>query len=64
MDNGFQGLEGQEIPIMTEEIVTGISNRYIELYEQVTGDKFEISPSENVLERIESNINEFLKSKQ
>jgi len=64
MDNGFQGKEGQEIPKMTEEIVTGISNRYIELYEQVTGDKFERIPSENVLERMENNINEFLKSKQ
>ena len=39
MENGFQGKEGQKVPEMTEEIVTGISNRYIELYEQVTGDK-------------------------
>jgi len=62
MDNGFQGKEGQEVPEMTEEIVTGISNRYIELYEQVTGDRFKKASSEKVLERIENNINDFLKT--
>ena len=61
MENGFQGKEGQKVPEMTEEIVTGISNRYIELYEQVTGDKFEKASSDKALERIENNINDFLK---
>ncbi len=61
MENGFQGKEGQQVPEMTDEIVTSISNRYIELYEQVTGDKFEKSSSDKVLERIEKNINDFLK---
>lgn len=61
MDNGFQGKEGQKVPEMTEEIVNSISNRYIELYEQVTGDKFEKTPSGKVLDRIEDNINVFLK---
>ena len=61
MENGFQGKEGQQVPEMTDEIVTRISNRYIELYEQVTGDKFEKSSSDKVLERIEKNINDFLK---
>ena len=61
MENGFQGKEGQQVPEMTSEIVNSISNRYIELYEQVTGDKFEKVPSDMVLERIERNINDFLK---
>jgi len=61
MENGFQGKEGQEVPEMTKEIVKGISDRYIELYEQVTGDKFVKSTSDKVLERIENNINSFLK---
>ena len=62
MENGFQGKEGQKVPEMTEEIVTGISNRYIELYEQVTGDKFEKALSDKAIERIENNINDFLKT--
>jgi phosphoribosylaminoimidazole-succinocarboxamide synthase len=62
MENGFQGKKGQQVPEMTDEIVTMISNRYIELYEQVTGEKFEKSISGMVLERIENNINNFLKT--
>ncbi len=61
MENGFQGKEGQQIPEMTEEIIESISNRYIELYEQVTGDKFERISSGKVLDRIESNIDNYLK---
>ena len=40
MDNGFQGKEGQQVPEMTDEIVTSISERYIELYEQTSGQPF------------------------
>jgi phosphoribosylaminoimidazole-succinocarboxamide synthase len=40
MDNGFQGKDGQQIPEMTDEVIKGISDRYIELYENVTGKKF------------------------
>ena len=40
MENGFQGKEGQQVPEMTDEIVESISNRYIELYENITGEKF------------------------
>lgn len=61
MENGFQGKEGQEVPEMTDEIVESISKRYIELYEQVTGDKFEKTPPGKAIERIEKNINDFLK---
>ena len=63
MKNGFQGQEGQEIPEMTDEIVEMISNRYIELFEQVTGEEFVKSPAKDVLSRIETNINDFLKNR-
>ncbi len=61
MENGFQGKEGQQIPEMTDEFVESVSERYIELYEQVTGDRFERGRPENILGRIEKNINDFLK---
>jgi len=60
MDNGFQGQEGQEVPEMTDEVITSISERYIELYEQVTGEKFNRVPTQGVLDRIEKNINQYL----
>lgn len=60
MDNGFQGKEGQQVPEMTEQIIASISERYIELYESITGEKFEKSPTENVLQRVENNIANFL----
>ncbi|MBA3286313.1 MAG: phosphoribosylaminoimidazolesuccinocarboxamide synthase, partial [Nitrosopumilus sp.] len=56
IDNGFQGKEGQEIPEMTEKIVQSISDRYIELYEQVTGEKFLKAENNTILDRIEKNI--------
>ncbi len=60
MDNGFQGKAGQQVPEMTDEIVNGISDRYIELYEKITGEKFVKSESDNLEERIFSNVNKFL----
>lgn len=62
IENGFQGKEGQVVPEMTPEIIRSISDRYIELFEQITGDKFIKNEMENVSNRIESNINECLKS--
>ena len=62
MENGFQGKEGQQIPEMTPEIVAGISERYIELFENITGEGFEKANIENVNARIEKNISEFLRS--
>ena len=57
MANGFQGQVGQQVPEMTPEIVSSISERYIELYEKVTGKKFEkADESDDVLKRIEKNI--------
>ena len=61
MANGFQGQEGQQVPEMTPEIVNSISERYIELYEKVTGKKFEkTDESDDILQRIEKNIAECL----
>ena len=61
MANGFQGQEGQQVPEMTPEIVGSISERYIELYEKVTGKKFEkADESDDILKRIEKNIAECL----
>ena len=61
MANGFQGQEGQQVPEMTPEIVNSISERYIELYEKVTGKKFEkADDSDDILKRIEKNIAECL----
>lgn len=62
IENGFQGKEGQVVPEMTPEIIQSISERYIELYEQITGDKFIKNESQDVSSRIESNIHECLKS--
>ncbi len=58
--NGFQGKDGQQVPEMSEEFVTQVSERYIELYESITGAKFERADISNVLKRVESNINNFI----
>ncbi|MBQ6045216.1 MAG: phosphoribosylaminoimidazolesuccinocarboxamide synthase, partial [Bacteroidales bacterium] len=61
MAGGFQGLEGQKVPEMTPEVVAGITDRYIELYEHITGEKFERAECADVLSRIDSNIEGFIK---
>ena len=62
MANGFQGKEGQQVPEMTSAYVESVSDRYIELYEKVTGHKFEKAPdSEDLAKRIENNIKAYLK---
>ena len=62
IENGFQGKDGQQIPEMSDEKIIEISNRYIELYEQITGEKFVKATTEKVLERINKNVTEFLTS--
>jgi phosphoribosylaminoimidazole-succinocarboxamide synthase len=57
---GFQGKEGQTIPEMTDEFVTSVTERYIELFEKVSGKKFEKGNAENVEERIEGNVKSWL----
>ncbi|MFT6797863.1 MAG: phosphoribosylaminoimidazole-succinocarboxamide synthase [Maribacter sp.] len=61
ISNGFQGLEGQSVPAMTDEYIASVSDRYIELYEKITGEKFVKGDTEHIQERIEKNVLEFLK---
>ncbi|RZK60104.1 MAG: phosphoribosylaminoimidazolesuccinocarboxamide synthase [Pedobacter sp.] len=56
IENNFQGKDGQVIPEMTPEIVNSISERYIELYEQIVGEKFIKNPSSSIVNRIEQNV--------
>ena len=60
MENGFQGKEGQQVPEMTDEIVESISNRYIELYENITGETFVKEECEDIHARIEQNVKNYL----
>lgn len=62
MANNFQGKEGQTVPEMTDEIVTGISERYIELFENITGESFDRADISNIPERIERNVVAYLKN--
>jgi phosphoribosylaminoimidazole-succinocarboxamide synthase len=61
IENGFQGKENQQIPEMSDQKIIEISNRYIELYEQITGETFIKASTENVMNRIEENVNSFLR---
>jgi phosphoribosylaminoimidazole-succinocarboxamide synthase len=61
IENGFQGKEGQTVPEMTDEIVNSISERYIELFEKITGDKFVKADVSNCSNRIKTNIETYLK---
>jgi len=60
IENGFQGLEGQHVPLMTDELVHQISERYIELFENITGDKFIKGDLANATLRIKNNILNFI----
>ena len=62
ISNGFQGLEGQKIPEMTDAYITSVSDRYIELYENITGDSFVKADVSNIEQRIEKNVLDYLKT--
>lgn len=62
MANNFMGNPGQQVPEMTDDIVNQISERYIELYEQITGEKFVKSDTSEVIKRVETNIKDWLQS--
>ena len=62
MANGFQGQEGQKVPEMTESFVNEVSDRYIELYEKITGERFRKADISDIPGRIEKNCREFLKT--
>ncbi len=63
MENGFQGKEGQSVPPMSDELVHSVSERYIELYEQITGEKFVKGDVNSLLARVEKNITKFLETR-
>ena len=60
IENGFQGLEGQQIPEMTDEYIETVSERYIELYEKILGEKFVKADVTNIYDRIEKNVLAYL----
>ena len=60
MQNDFQGKNNQIIPEMTDDVVEMVSGRYIELYEKLIGKKFSINSSDNIVERINKNLKEFI----
>lgn len=62
ISNGFQGLEGQIVPEMTDEYITSVSERYIELYENITGEAFVKADVSNIQERIQENVLHYLDS--
>jgi phosphoribosylaminoimidazole-succinocarboxamide synthase len=63
IENGFQGKDGQQIPNMTDEYIETVSERYIELYENILGEKFIKADISNINERIEKNVLNFLSKK-
>lgn len=60
MEHGFQGKPGQTVPEMTDEFVASVSDRYIELYENITGEKFVRDETDNITDRIENNVKNML----
>ena len=60
IENGFQGLEGQQIPEMSDEYIVSVSERYIELYENILGEKFVKADVSNIYNRIENNVLKYL----
>lgn len=64
MEKGFNGQEGQAVPEMTDEFVASVSDRYIELFEKITGEKFMKTPAEDIQKRIEENCLNFLKDQK
>ena len=60
MENGFQGKAGQKVPEMTDAIVDSITNRYLELFESITGEKFVKEEGEDIAARIERNVTAYL----
>ena len=60
ISNGFQGIEGQEVPFMSEQYIKSVSDRYIELYEKITGENFVKADTTNIAQRIRENVLNYL----
>jgi phosphoribosylaminoimidazole-succinocarboxamide synthase len=63
IENGFQGKEGQQIPNMTDEYIETVSERYIELFENIIGEQFVKADISNINERIEKNVLNYLQNR-
>jgi phosphoribosylaminoimidazole-succinocarboxamide synthase len=63
IENGFQGKEGQQIPFMSDEYIETVSDRYIELFENIIGEKFVKADISNINERIEKNVLNYLQNR-
>ena len=63
ISNNFQGLEGQTIPFMSDAYIDTVSERYIELFENITGETFEKADVSNIQDRIEANVLEYLQQR-
>jgi phosphoribosylaminoimidazole-succinocarboxamide synthase len=61
ISNGFQGLEGQEVPFMSDPYINSVSERYIELYENITGESFVKADTSHIAQRIQENVLSYLK---
>ena len=61
MENNFRGLENQTVPNINEDVINMVSTRYIELYEKLIGEKFDFPSNNNIIERIQNNLKDFLK---
>ena len=60
ISNGFQGLEGQKVPVMSDQYINSVSERYIELYENITGEGFEKADISHINQRIQENVLTYL----
>ena len=61
ISNGFQGLKGQEVPFMSDPYINSVSERYIELYENITGESFVKADTSHIAHRIQENVLSYLK---
>ena len=62
MENDFQGLDGQTMPVMPDEFVKVVTDRYVELYEMITGNDFDLADTSDITARIQGNVDVFLES--
>lgn len=64
ISNNFQGLEGQTVPFMSDEYIQSVSDRYVELYENITGNTFEKADTSNIMHRIEKNVCDWMENRK
>jgi phosphoribosylaminoimidazole-succinocarboxamide synthase len=62
IENGFQGLDGQTMPVMPDDFVKVVTDRYIELFEKITGNDFDGADTSDITARIQGNVDVFLEN--